>query len=692
MRFARPKVISMTISTQRLGMLVALLLSSISCTGGDEPAGPEAPQRGRVLEALPAAPVVQAEAEALPGSDGPLAVVASRPQGEVEGSFHPTITFSKPIVALQAVESEQQLRPPARIVPDIPGEWRWLGSSSVEFVPAQQLPYATTFEVTVPAGLVALDGSKLDRPHRFSFSTPRPLVQRLDPRPGFAWLGPRPRFTLIVNQPVVDLARAAHLLEVNTGKRLPLVVVEAVSIAQELEAKEQGRRHGRMEGDPFRNQQMRYVLEPAAALPLDTELLLVIDAGLQAVQGPLTHGHRAEWKYFTYGPMRVDAVQKCLWNEGNCPWGPVVLRTTNRADVATLRQLLVVTPAVEIDWEQVESHLPTGMGLDPRALGGVAGQMEAGYRLSIRIAAGLPDEFGQRAPAFEAEVLLDDRSAAYDAGGRVALLESKGDASLPIETVNLASVEVEVWPLDPAEMARTLARNKPPAGAAALRTTLDTSAERNRTKWTPLDLRQALGGKPAGLFATRIEAPALEQPWKSFIVGQVTDLAVHTKLGATSGVVWVTSLSAGAPVPDAALELYDREGQRKWQGRTDAQGMALVPGLSELLPKEDTGYHWEAPFALVVATKEDQIGAALSTWMDGIAPAAFDLPMDWDGRERKSLGIVFADRGITGRAMRSIPRAWRASAGSASSRSRLQGQRWSSPSAARAAMRWAGSR
>ncbi|WP_373048020.1 MG2 domain-containing protein [Vulgatibacter sp.] len=632
----------MKASGLRIAALLALL-TAFSCTcGGEKPTAVE--EEGRVLEPLPAAPSVQVDPEALPGADGALAVVVARPQGEAEGSFHPTITFSRPIVALQEVDG-QQLQP-AQIAPAVAGTWKWLGSTTAEFVPASQLPYATTFEVTVPAGLRALDGSTLGEPYRFSFSTPRPVVQTIHPPPGHRWLDTLPKFTLILNQPVADIDHAVSLHVVKTRAPLQLKVIEKVLVADELRANEKRRRFDRMEDDPFRNQQTRYVLQAEGPVPLDSDLRLVIDGSLRGSQGPLTLGETQTFPFRTYGPMRVEGVQKCMWNDGTCPWGPVVLRTSNEAEVEKLRGLLTVEPAVEIDWDRVERHLPSEWSSvrDPWVV--LPGNWRPGTTYTLRVAAGLSDVFHQRAAAFEGTVRTDDREPFWNAGGEVALLESNGEASLPVETVNVPRIDVSLWRLEPAEMARLLASREAQPGAADRTFSVETAATPNRTKWTPIEVRKELGFSRSGLFAARIAAPRIPQRGPDRIIGQITDLAVHTKLGATSGAVWVTRLSTGSSVPGAELVLYDRTGTRKWQGRTDESGLARVPGLSELLPGEDRGYRWEAPFALVTAAKDGDLGAALSQWMDGLAPVAFDLPMEWEGNERKSLGLVFPERGI----------------------------------------------
>jgi hypothetical protein len=134
---------------------------------------------------------MQVAPEALPGGDGTLAVVQALPRGAAHGLIRPTITFSKPVVALGTVEVEKARAAPATIQPAIPGDWKWLGSASVEFTPGGLWPYSTRFTVTVAAGLTAVDGSALKEAYAYIFETPRPVVQQIEPgsgwRSGMAW-------------------------------------------------------------------------------------------------------------------------------------------------------------------------------------------------------------------------------------------------------------------------------------------------------------------------------------------------------------------------------------------------------------------------------------------------------------------------------------------------------------------------
>src|SRR5690606_5116333 len=74
----------------------------------------------------------------------------------------------------------------------------------------------------------------------------------------------------------------------------------------------------------------------------------------------------------------------------------------------------------------------------------------------------------------------------------------------------------------------------------------------------------ARAARPATLYALRIGSAQLDsviQKHQPIAVVQVTDLAVHVRLGADQAVVWVTGVSDGLPRPGARVTLYDPNGR-----------------------------------------------------------------------------------------------------------------------------------
>jgi len=594
------------------------------------------PGAGIEVAPLPEPPRVDVGQEPLAGAGGELAVVAARPQGPAEGNFRPTITFSKPVVALGSVEHEKGLPTPITLDPPIEGEWRWLGSATVEFAPKGLVPFATQFTVTVPKGLRAADGSLLAEAYTFGFLTPRPEVQAVDPQDKWRWVKPDQVFAIVMNQAVEDLA--GHLRLAAGGQEAWPLEVKEIRLAEEKRKSEKDRRHERMafEEKGEKDRRVRYEVRPRKPLPLDAELELTIDERLRGAEGPLTVAGTTRWTFRTYGPFRIKGATKCWSWSSSCPWGPVVLETTNPVDPSSLKAALALEPAAAIDWERVEVSQERVE---------LYGELVPGTRYGVAVAKGAKDAFGQAlAEPWKDSVKLGDLDPELDAGGGIALLEAKGDGLLPAKTVNVDELELTLRPLEVAEMARLLASEKEADLSGAAERTLDVSSTKNRYRRTGIPVRELLG-RPTGLFVLGIDAPELPKHARHRqVLGQVTDLAVHAKLGATSGLAWVTRLSDGRPVAGARVALHDREGKERFAGTSDADGLARLPGLAGIYP--GTQDWWSLPAAIVSAKAGDDVGVTTSTWSSGLSPWTFGVDATWEGDAPHSLGGVFAERGI----------------------------------------------
>lgn len=98
----------------------------------------------------------------------------------------------------------------------------------------------------------------------------------------------------------------------------------------------------------------------------------------------------------------------------------------------------------------------------------------------------------------------------------------------------------------------------------------------------------------AGFHVVEIESPKLgaalldrDAPMYVRTSVLVTNLGVHFKWGAVNSAVWVTTLDKARPVANAQLQISDCRAKVVWNGRTDAQGVALV---ARELPRLPWGY------------------------------------------------------------------------------------------------------
>lgn len=650
-------------------LLPLCLVVAVGCTcdKGKTPTdlmNPQGQGGTRQLSPLPQAPSLDVPHESMPGAGEELSVVAARPQGEQQGEVRPTVTFSRPVQGLQEVEdtrAKDAAKPFAKLDPAIEGEWRWLGSASAEFVPKGLVPFSTTFTVTVFKGLTALDGARLAEDYTFTFTTPRLELQDVSPARGDRWLRPDSTVTLLFNQPVLaaDLEKALKFTAGSTA--ISLKVEKEISIQDERraaieEAKKSGRSYEAMDDQErgYRNRQTRYILKPQTALPLDQALTLQFDPSLHGKEGalPMTVPVDVSWR--NYGPLKLESARFCE-GEWRCPYGPLVINTTNEVELDTLKTRLKVTPAVELLWDSASTSTPHSEWeiSNRRPTVTIPGKFKAGTQYKFELAGGVSDIFKQSAASgLNATLQTNDLSASLITGGSLGVVEKSEAPIVPVEVSNLKTLNVSMWKLTIPELAKVLGNDED--DVKGLGRAADFSEDeklpygKNLARVHPLKLEKIFGaGVKTGLALINVNSPDLEyKPPRGYQqVVQVTDLAAHIKIGPRSSLVWVTRLSDGKPVADADVTIFDSAGTQVWAGKSNAEGFADAPGAVAMKLKNPR-YQWEVPFSLVVAQKDGDISATASTWDSGVEPYEFSLSQGWEGERPDSASFTFTDRGI----------------------------------------------
>ena len=106
----------------------------------------------------------------------------------------------------------------------------------------------------------------------------------------------------------------------------------------------------------------------------------------------------------------------------------------------------------------------------------------------------------------------------------------------------------------------------------------------------------------------------------------VTNLAVHFKHSKENAAVWVTTLDTAKPVVGAKIAVYNCAAELLWQGKTGANGAALIP---QFLKEKSCNSRSLAGF-FITARKTDAKGVedvsfARSTWNQGIEAWRFPV-------------------------------------------------------------------
>ncbi len=251
------------------------------------------PRTGRTItEPFPPSPEDGAPARPAAGTattngaaPSPLQVARFTPDGEVVIAPGVSITFSKPMVALDSVAAAVSATPPARLDPQPAGEWRWADTRTLVFVPdGERMPAATAYTVEVPATARAADGSTLATPAAWTFATPAPTLIVNHPEGGP--VRPTTPIALAFDQ-AVDATAILERLEVTTDRgrnRVALRLATPDEIAADPASKRITDAHP---------SDRTVVVVPAEPLPSDARVTVTVPAGTPVGRRPARDARRA---------------------------------------------------------------------------------------------------------------------------------------------------------------------------------------------------------------------------------------------------------------------------------------------------------------------------------------------------------------------------------------------------------------
>lgn len=118
-------------------------------------------------------------------------VILASPQTEALEDFSPvTVIFDRPMIALTTATNSAIKQPAFEISPRVEGEGRWLGTTAYQFRPSESFRKATTYKVTVPAGLHSQDEGYLQSAYAWQFSSERPKVDDISPQRDYDFASP----------------------------------------------------------------------------------------------------------------------------------------------------------------------------------------------------------------------------------------------------------------------------------------------------------------------------------------------------------------------------------------------------------------------------------------------------------------------------------------------------------------------
>ncbi|PIE33631.1 hypothetical protein CSA56_10980 [candidate division KSB3 bacterium] len=565
-----------------------------------------------------------------------LQIISATPQGELnslDDASAITITFNDPVVSLSGVEKDFR-EGPLTISPEVSGVYRWMGTSTLSFIPDEKLDYATRYIVQVNAPMTAINGEMMEENMNFSFVTPRPQIQRTFPGQEEGQITLKPAIFLKFDQPI-DVEKAVQFMTLSSkdGDKVPL----AISYPTQADVDE--RRLYWLRKD---DKTMLKIL-PQQPLQIETQYILKIKAGLPGKGGRLGMKDSYELLFYTYNRFRAEGIEpgSDYCGEPYYPEYGIRVFFSNPVNFEKLLEHIRFVP--EVSWSQESSYESRELTISPH--------FEPNTDYSVVIDTGLTDRYGN---TLEKEASFTFRTTDYAPyltmpSGRM-ISESYLGTRFPVKMMNVFNAPFEMkayrTPEDILKAVKTMTWYDFAVEDPDVSRDYRPDLIRNKTAMMPFDLSEVLHeGEETGIIGLKMGFQTCngeERDYRSLIF--LTEMSVTAKFSSINNLFWVTKLQDSSPVEGAEIELYDANQRFLWKGVTDADGFLVSPGWKGLGMKVTDS--WDSPWVFAIVRSGDDRVVIHSRDGTGIWPYRFGINYSENSENLTNDGYIFTERGI----------------------------------------------
>lgn len=491
-------------------------------------------------------------------------VLRYQPEGDVPLAPRITITFSTPMVPLTSHDTLAKSAVPAKMSPDIEGNWRWVGTKTLFFDPVGRAPMATDFKVEVPAGVKDALGNAIAKGTTFTFRTPPPALVSYMPQGDSVKLDPI--FYVVFDQKV-DPKVTLERVKVKAGSK----EFKAVALSDDELKKELA---GVADNKDITGRWVAFKLD--GKLPKDTSVSVTFPKGFPSAEGPRTTDKDLSWNFKTYGPFKVQEA-RCGWR-GECyPAQPFSIQFTNPIDEDALEpKHVAVDPAITgFDAEASHNYM------------NLRGLTKGNTTYTVKLDKAMKDIYGQTLEGdvgFEWVVKSSRPMLMGNVKPMTVLDPVAKKRRLPVYVMNMEEVDVELYKVEPSHWSAFLKFNqeryrndKPqtPPGTKVFDKRIKTEAPKEELFELGIDLASAFDGDFGQLVAV-VKPVGIDKTWERDQMTvvtwvQATRIGLDAFADGDEMVVWATGLDTGKPVEGAKIEFAGKSAS------TDAHGLVRLP-------------------------------------------------------------------------------------------------------------------
>ncbi|MBD3308302.1 hypothetical protein GF339_17830, partial [candidate division KSB3 bacterium] len=565
-----------------------------------------------------------------------LKIISTTPEGNLnslDDAQAISVTFNYPVVALSGIDKELR-EGPLSITPEVSGTYRWMGTSTLSFIPDEPLTYATRYVVRVNAPITSVNGEIMREDVTFSFVTPRPQVERVYPNQNQNQVTLQQPLFLRFSQPInIQKAASFFTLTSETGTEIPIDVLSP--------AKKDVEQQNVYWLSEITDRDIEIL--PQQSLTPETTYTLRIKAGLPGRAGNLGMARTYELKFTTYNYFRAEGITPARWDCGDAYYPEFGIRMTFSNPVKRNELLQHLRFEPEVSFEEGYSYASSDFNLSPG--------FEPNTQYTLTLDATLTDQYGNSLGQEKTFTFTTTDYAPYLTmpSGRM-IAEAYLGTRFPIKIMNVYNAPFKMRAYRTPEHILQAVKAMGEYDFEVVDPDVDRMYRpdilNNKVATMPFDLSEVLHeGEATGIIGLSMEYTTCSQEvdyYDALIF--LTNLSVTAKFSAMNNLLWVTQLEDSAPVEGAEIELYDEHQQFLWGGVTDAEGFLETPGWKELGLKATDS--WDQPWVFALVRAGDDQVVIHSRDGTGIWPYRFGINYRQNSEHLTTDGYLFTERGI----------------------------------------------
>lgn len=545
-------------------VLVLILLTAFSLTGckfGGKGGGGDNPSGGTKAKKVlfSSVPAVSADESTTPS------VISALPYGNViaeEDGKAITVVFSTPMVPLSPSTDKADCASWFTISPSIKGEYRWIGTSTVTFIPEKPLEPGTKYKVTISGDVKSTSEKTLGQEYVWSFSYLPPIVKNSNPN-NTSNLGIVSSKCFSVNKPIALLFNQ-KISSDELQKKLTLVKngksEENVSFSVKTPSKTDL---------PDENWDVSKTLLVVPSSPLEKNTAYKIKIK-DLTSGELSMTNEYLLNFVTESEFAFNGLNATK----PVPDSDLSLNFSNPVRQKDLNKYLSFSPEVKVPESNSEYASKTVSVYDLHL------KADTEYKMTLK--GETTDVNGNKlGKDITTTFRTGDYYPSYFIQGRECVLHTTQKPAFPITVLNVPKVTTTVKRMSKddimeyannsyysAEKVRKLAEQNP----EYKRETLDTNCKKNIKSnfLLPLDKYLSLEEKTGVLFIDVSNPENINNSDNSLV--QFTNLSLHAKISPENGFVWVTHATTAESLKDVDIEIRDYNSKVLWTGKTDENG------------------------------------------------------------------------------------------------------------------------